>query len=94
MKSIPIFIYLVAILGLSFAEILFSDIQVNIFDRRPRDFERHVLESSKILKSFIHREDISLAITAATAALSFSPFYLARFYKLIPLVRQVLADRR
>lgn len=93
MKSIQIFIYLVTIFSLSFAEILFDEIQVNIFDSRPRDFERHVLESSKILKSFIARDDISLAITAGTAALSFSPFYLAKFYKLVPLVRQILADR-
>lgn len=93
MKSIGIFIGFVTIFHLSFAEFLGSDIQVNVFDSRPRDFERNVIESSKIVKSFIAREDVSLAITAGQAALSFLPFGIARFYKLIPLVRQSLADR-
>lgn len=93
MGSIQIFICLVTIFGLSSAELLSNEINVNIFDSRPRDFERHVLESSKILKSFINRDDVSLAITAGTALISFSPFYIAKFHKLVPLVRQILADR-
>lgn len=93
MKSIQIFICLATIFGLSFAEFLGFDIPVNVFDSRPRDFERNVIESSKIVKSFIARDDISLAITAGQAALSFLPFGIARFYKLIPLTRQVLSDR-
>lgn len=72
---------------------LFYDIPIRVFDSRPRDFERQVLESSKLLKSFIARHDISLAISAGTVALSFAPFYIAKFHKFIPLVRQILADR-
>lgn len=93
MRSIEIFICFVTIFHLSFSEFLSYDIHVNVFDKHPRDFERNVIEASKIVKSFIAREDVSLAITAASAALSFLPFGIAKFYKLIPLVRQSLAER-
>lgn len=93
MRAKQIFVCLTTLFALSFSEILFYDIPVNIFDGRPRDFERQVLESSKLLKSFVNRDDVSLAITAGSVALSLSPFYLAKFYKFIPLVRQILADK-
>lgn len=93
MKSFAIFICLAFFFGVSFAEFTAFDVKVNVFDRRSRDFERNVIESSKIVKSFIARDDIALAITAGSAALSFLPFEIAKLYKLIPLTRQILSDK-
>lgn len=93
MKFVQIFIYFLAIISLSFAEILDSDIQVNIFDSIPREYERNVIESMKILKNFIENDDISVEVTRGSVGLSFLSFNVAKFSKFIPMIRHILADR-
>lgn len=93
MKVVQIFICFVAVVSSSFAELLDSEIQVNIFDSVPREYERNVIESMKLLKSFVENDDISVEVGRGSVGLSFLPFNIAKFSKFIPMIRHILADR-
>lgn len=93
MKFVQISIYFAAICSLSFAHLMDSDIQVNLFDIVPREYERNVIESMKILRKFIENDDISVEVTKGSVGLSFLPYNIAKFSKFIPMIRHILADR-
>lgn len=74
------------------AEIPYDEVETNIFDSIPRDFEHHVLNSTQITKDFFARDDVSLAIAAGKVALEYLP-YIGELAHLIPLMRDTLEDR-
>lgn len=76
----------------SHAEIPYDEVEANIFDSIPRDFELHVLNSTQITKDFFARDDVSMAIAAGKIALEYLP-YVGEFAKLIPMMRNTLEDR-
>lgn len=93
MKPVQFFFYFVFIIGSSFGDLLDGDIKVTIFGSNLTNFERNVIESTKILKSFVESEDVAVVVTHGAVALSYLPFNIAKFYKFVPLIRQILADR-
>lgn len=73
------------------AETSCAEIQTNIFDNQPSDFEHNVVEASRIVKDFFSRDDVTLALAAGSLALEGIPF-IKQFSKLIPLIRDTLRD--
>lgn len=83
---------IVILIGSNLATIPYDEVQLNIFDDRPRDFEFSVIESTRIVKNFFDRFDVSLAIAGGMAVFNSTP-YIGNFSKIIPLVRDTLASK-
>lgn len=80
------------VIGSIWATIPYNQIDINIFDDRPSDFEFRVIESTQTVKNFFDRGDVMLAIAGGMVALNATP-YIGNFSKLIPMARDTLADQ-
>lgn len=78
----------------SYAKIPYNEIDFNLFDNRTRDFERNVIESTRMVNGFYARDDVSLAISAGIVLAKSIPIpYIKEIVKLIPLMRNTLEER-
>lgn len=84
-------VFTTIVISLGRAETPCGGIRTNIFDNQPSDFESNVIETSRIMKDFFSRDDVTLALAAGSMALEGIPF-INQFSKLIPLIRDTLRD--
>lgn len=94
MKSFNAFICIAAaIFHESQSVIPIDEVNVNIFDSRPRTFEQNVIDATKTTKDFFSRDDILLALSAGVVvAVEMIP-YVAKFIKLAPLFEDTVDEK-
>lgn len=93
MKPIQIFICVVALFHGTQAVIPINEVQINIFDDRPRVFEQNVIEAMNITKSFFSRDDILLAIGAGLVVATEMIPYVSKFIKIAPLFEDTVDEK-
>lgn len=93
MSALKILIFFAIAFNSSWAEIYsYDDIQPNLFSKDSKVFESNVIVTTRIIKKFFDREDVTMAIAAGKILLEFIP-YIGVFAKLIPLARNTVSDR-
>lgn len=92
MSSIQRLLFIVvAIIGMNSASISYDDIQTNIFNGGPRDFEYLVSASTENIRVFFERNDISIGIVTGLITLRLMP-YIGKFSRLVPMMLEMIVD--
>lgn len=92
MHPFQVIVFVATVTTSIWAEDSCNKIQTNIFDNQPSDFEEHVLNATRIIKTFFARDDVTMALAAGTIALRSVPL-INEFSKLMPLIRNTLSDQ-
>lgn len=82
----------VLIFELSSADLLFEDVEFDIFDNRKTDFEANVLNSLKITKNFFGSKEGKCVLAAGAKAVNLIP-YVKTLSALLPKIGDLLAEQ-
>lgn len=74
------------------ADVLFEDMEVEVFDNRKTDFEANVLDSLKVTKNFFGSSIGKAALNAGAKVINFVP-YVKQLSALLPKLGSLLAEQ-
>lgn len=74
------------------AKITYDEIEANIFDEKPRDYEQNVFNSIQTTKDVLSSDAVATALVAGVLALEKIPKY-GELAKSLPMLRYTLEDR-